>query len=579
MKNTIKSFTLGLLFLFLISSCSQTQRATKIEKECFSQIISVLDSAAHYKNIRDSKVEEYKKNASSSSVESAYFYNKLLVENYMYFNLDSVQVYIDRNLALAEKAGKEEWMIETMITQCDLMSREGMLEECAEMLRNIGLNPLKKEQKLDYYIAQINYWSNRAIFLDLPLPDPMCVAYSDSIIAIENNENSPYFLYAKYWNETNPEKKEAVRDLIKKHVDEMPSTQYWYPILCMNVGWLSSLSNDTENELIYYTKGICEQIARVDRSVPMLPAVARRALEVGELETAQRLYSAVIAIQQDYPDRIRSANRPFYPALMNLSQVSLEKIKEQARYSSIISWILALCLLVAVWALYSVMVSSRKRRQLHEDLEEKMKMLHEKTAELEKERALLHTANEALSQKGTELQEEGERLREANFLKEEYIGQMFATCSAYLQKMADLKKDINRKLVARQYEMALTMTHAKSDKDIEEQHELWNKFDEIFLQLFPDFVEQFNTLLRPEEQIVPRSGEKLSTDLRIYALVRLGISSSVKIGKILGLSTQTVYNARQKMRARATESSIEFPVRVRNLCGNLQIPTLTEISE
>lgn len=579
MKNTVNSFVLGVSILLLICSCGQNQRATKIEKECFSQIISALDSAAHYKRIRDSKIEEYKKNASSGSIESAYFYNKLLIENYMYFSLDSVQLYIDRNLALAETAGKEEWMVESTITQCELMSREGMLEECAEMLRNLSHKPLKKEQKLDYYVAQINYWSNRAIFLDLPLPDPMCVAYSDSIISIENNENSPYFLHAKYWNETNPEKKEAVRDLIKKHVDEMPSSQFWYPTLCMNVGWLSRLIGDEETELVYSTKGIREQIARVDRAVTLFPAVARRALEVGELESAQRLYSAVIAIQNDYPDRIRSANRPFYPALMELSQMSLEKVNEQARYSTIISWILALCLFVAVWALYSVVVSSRKRRQLHSALEDKMKLLNEKTAELEKERALLHTANEALSQKGTELQEEGERLREANFLKEEYIGQLFATCSAYLQKMADLKKDINRKLVARQYEMALTMTHAKSDKDIEEQHELWNKFDEIFLQLFPDFVEQFNTLLRPEEQIVLRSGEKLSTDLRIYALVRLGISSSVKIGKILGLSTQTVYNARQKMRARATESSIEFPVRVRNLCGNLQIPTLTEISE
>jgi hypothetical protein len=85
---------------------------------------------------------------------------------------------------------------------------------------------------------------------------------------------------------------------------------------------------------------------------------------------------------------------------------------------------------------------------------------------------------------------------------------------------------------------------------------------------FPDFVEQFNGLLRPEERITLRAGEKLNTDLRIYAMVRLGINSSTKIAKILGLSTQSVYNARQKMRARATESEEEFPVRVRRLAIN-----------
>lgn len=578
MNNKIIVLISGMIFLFC--SCSQNHQATRVQKECFSRIISALDSAAHYKHIRDSKIEEYKKNASSTgSVESAYFYNKLLIENFMHFNFDSAQTYIDKNLELAERTGKTEWLLETEIAKSELLAHEGMLEECAAELRVLSKVPMNREQKLDYYVAQIDYWSNRAIFLNLPQPDPMCVVYADSILAVENNENSPYYLHARYWNETDPKKKQVVRDLIKKHVDEMPANQYWFPQLCTDVGWLSSLLGDSENELVYYTKGICEQIVRIDRSVSMLPAVARHALEAGELASAQRLYSATVAIQKDYPDRIRSASKPLYSALMNLSEASMSKINEQARISQIISWVLALCLIIAVWALYYVVVSSRKRRQLHKELEEKVALLNEKTQELENERALLHESNEALSQKGAELQEEGARLKEANYLKEEYIGQMFATCSAYLQKMADLKKDINRKLVARQYDLALNATQARSEKDMEEQHELWNKFDEIFLQIFPDFVEQFNTLLRPEEQITLKSGERLSTDIRIYALVRLGISSSVKIGKILGLSTQTVYNARQKMRARATESAVEFPVRVRNLCENIQIPTLTDTIE
>ncbi|MBR5068001.1 MAG: hypothetical protein IKX25_01230, partial [Bacteroidales bacterium] len=120
----------------------------------------------------------------------------------------------------------------------------------------------------------------------------------------------------------------------------------------------------------------------------------------------------------------------------------------------------------------------------------------------------------------------------------------------------------------RQYDLALQATKPNSENDIKEQHELWAKFDDIFLRIFPDFVEQFNALLRPEERIALRQGEKLNTDLRIYAMVRLGINNSTKIAKILGLSTQSVYNARQKMRARANESDEEFAVRVRRLAIN-----------
>ena len=95
--------------------------------------------------------------------------------------------------------------------------------------------------------------------------------------------------------------------------------------------------------------------------------------------------------------------------------------------------------------------------------------------------------------------------------------------------------------------------------------ELWAEFDQVFLRLYPDFVNQFNSLLKEEEQISVKDEGRLNTDLRIFALVRLGIDSSTKISKMLGISVQTVYNARTKMRNKATGSEEDFDLRVRQL--------------
>ena len=99
--------------------------------------------------------------------------------------------------------------------------------------------------------------------------------------------------------------------------------------------------------------------------------------------------------------------------------------------------------------------------------------------------------------------------------------------------------------------------------------EFYHSFDAIFLHVYPDFVEDFNALLRPEERIVLKEGELFNTELRIYALVRLGISDSVKIAEFLHCSPQTVYNNRLKTRNKAIIPKEEFAETVRSL-GKMQ---------
>ena len=112
----------------------------------------------------------------------------------------------------------------------------------------------------------------------------------------------------------------------------------------------------------------------------------------------------------------------------------------------------------------------------------------------------------------------------------------------------------------------MTSTASMAQKELKE---FYHNFDAIFLHVYPDFVSDFNNLLHPDERIVVKEGDLLNTDLRIYALVRLGISDSVKIAEFLHCSPQTVYNIRLKTRNKAVIPKEEFAKVVSSL-GKMQ---------
>jgi hypothetical protein len=548
----------------LFVSCGKKRTVPPEEIAYFDQLVAVLDSSEHYHKLQELKLTEYKRKAEEATApEAAYYYYKLIAENLYEFNLDSAQYYIDKNFEIARKNHKTEWMTDCYLLAAHRNNKGGFFEQTREALDHIAGCPKTINQQLSYYLESIDYWSNRAVLLNTPNPDPICQAFADSILAMGDVVPLPIRMHAEFWKEADDARKPALLDRYRAVIDQMSPDDTFYSTACSDVGMLYHILGLNEMfEVEYLTKYLCANIRKVSRVATLLTYLEQIAIKHGEIEYANRFLSACVQMQQDYPDRI---HLPLYYPISELNDVIIDKLKsESKRNSTLMMGCLIMLTLVGV-LLVLTFVNLRHRIRLESLVNEKNLLLEEHAQELKDEQRRLHDANHALEEKSQELKEEGERLREANFLKEEYIGLMFATCSEYLQKISAVKKNINRKLVARQYEMAMEMTSGKSDADAKEQHELWAKFDEVFLQLFPDFVEQFNELLRPEERIALRSGERMNTDLRIYALVRLGINNSVKISKILGLSTQSVYNARQKMRSRATESKEEFPVRVRNL--------------
>ena len=132
--------------------------------------------------------------------------------------------------------------------------------------------------------------------------------------------------------------------------------------------------------------------------------------------------------------------------------------------------------------------------------------------------------------------------------------------------MEDFRKNITRKLKTGKVEDVVMLTNPSSSLIQNELKEFYKNFDTIFLNLYPDFVDQFNTLLSSDEKIFPKEGELLSPELRIFALVRLCISDSVKIATFLHYSPQTVYNYRFKVRHKSVLPKDDFPTAVSQIC-------------
>jgi len=170
-----------------------------------------------------------------------------------------------------------------------------------------------------------------------------------------------------------------------------------------------------------------------------------------------------------------------------------------------------------------------------------------------------------------QLKSTNETLVEANLIKEEYIGRYMDQCSVYIDKLDDYRRLLNKTAAAGKMD---DLFHAiKSKQFIEDElKEFYTNFDSTFLQLFPTFVEEFTALLVDDEETQLKQGELLNTELRIFALIRLGITDSVKISHFLRYSLSTIYNYRTKLRNKSAGPRDEFETNVMRIgTGSKQV--------
>jgi DNA-binding CsgD family transcriptional regulator len=269
--------------------------------------------------------------------------------------------------------------------------------------------------------------------------------------------------------------------------------------------------------------------------------------------------SSYIAFTSDCANRYGSRQRNWQiaPLLTHIAKnykSASEKTTTQLRLTLVAISLLLLLLLGVLFFLH------RRNRQL----DTARMALKGKNDELASANSQLAEQTEELSTLNSQLSTLNSQLSESNRVKEEYIGRFMSLCSQYIDKLDDYRKLVNKKMKNKELEDLFRMSKSTELKE-KELEELYQNFDSVFMHLFPNFVNDFNALLQPDLQVHPKEDNRLTTEIRIFALIRLGIEDSSKIAEFLHYSVNTIYNYRARMKSRAAGSRDELEDKIREI--------------
>jgi DNA-binding CsgD family transcriptional regulator len=269
--------------------------------------------------------------------------------------------------------------------------------------------------------------------------------------------------------------------------------------------------------------------------------------------------SSYISFTSDCANRYGSRQRnwqiaPLLTTIAKSYKAQSERNTAQLRTSLVAISVLALLLLGVLLFLH------RRNKQLATA----RNALKQSNDELAAVNAQLSTVNGQLSMLNDQLSTVNGQLTESNRVKEEYIGRFMSLCSQYIDKLDDYRKMVNRKMKNKELEELFRLSKSTELKE-RELEELLLNFDSVFLHLFPNFVNDFNALLQPEMWVKPKEENRLTTEIRIFALIRLGIEDSSKIAEFLHYSVNTIYNYRARIKNGAIDNRGQFEARVKVL--------------
>lgn len=559
----------SLLFLFVVLPLTAAPENEEIEK-----LLLKLDSLIVQKEIiekeKELRISQLRlQKTTVSSLEEEYWLNKKFYDEYYAYDTDSALYYISCNLRIAQERGWKERILKWRIRKSHLLTATGLLKEAADELRTIPENDLSSTLKIEYYGEMIYLYSHLGQYIGDNITSQQEYydkekLYKDSICMVITPEH-PLYLWYMGGSARGTDKALEMRTKLLKEVTQSKLDTYRDALNSYVLAHLYLDEGDKTSYLKYIIYSAMADIRTANKDIASLEELVKDLFAKGDIDRAYTYGNYCLQMGQAYHNRIRVAD--ILSILDEIHKAYQKRNQEQqgrlSRYLIMMS-ILSVILLVAVLYIYRQM---RRLSESRQKLNDANNSLNKHIVQLSETHHKMEEMNKQLQLLNKEQAVMNDQLRESNYIAEEYIAYAFSLCSAYISKLDEFRKTINRKIKTGQSEEVKQITEASVVK--KELKEFYHSFDSVFLRIYPDFVHDFNNLLRPEEQIVMKEGELLNTDLRIYALVRLGINDSVKIAEFLHYSPQTVYNNRLKMRSRAKVPKEEFVEHVKSL-GKVQ---------
>jgi DNA-binding CsgD family transcriptional regulator len=459
---------------------------------------------------------------SRSNTEQFQIYNSLYHEYKTFIN-DSAFHYAKHLIATAYKLNDRSLIGYARVKVAFLLLSSGMFKETFDTLKRVEVKYLTDTMRVDHYRLLARAYSDLAVYNKSnhyeAVHHELDNVYTDSAL-MWSKPGSYIHFYLTSINELHTGNFENVVTTVNKL---MSAHQLTHPQLAINYYDMAEACGkigDENRMLEFLIMSSLSDLRAPTKETAAMYTLARLLYNRGDSENAYVFIKQALSDAEFYGARQRKVEISSILPLIAAAQLNSMEAQR-------LRWLIysaGITLIVILVVVFSVIIFKQLKK--------------------------LKAAEAVITKANSELHEMNQKLLEADKIKEEYIGYYFNNNSEYIDKIASFKRSIDRKL---QHHKVDDIKHVVSTINPDhEREELYYNFDRIFLKLFPDFVDMFNSYFDAENRIVLKEGQLLNTELRIFALIRLGIHDAEKIARILGYSVNTIYAYRNRVKSKST---------------------------
>lgn len=532
MKRGVRLLLMGWMMFQVVPMIAKSPSYQRV----LEQLDKVIVEKVHYRAEREATIAQLKQRLANATADSEkYELCGELFGLYLHYQADSALHYVEKKAFYLTQLQRPELSSELIINHAEVMGVMGMYNEALYELGKIRVEDLDEEVKCYYYNTFRTCYGWLADYTVetgakenyLKLTD----AYRDSILSVAlPGVNRNIVLAEKAVLAHEPDK--AIPILNKMLGSSLDMQQKAYVNYTLATAYEEK--GESDMEIFYLAQTAILDLTMSVREYASLQKLARLMYKQGNLERAYRYMSCSMEDAVACNARLRFLEvTEFYPII---DRAYSEKVTQEKRMGRILFIsVSTLAVLLVILALY----------------------LYNGMKKLSLMRYNLSVAYEKLQVVNGTLEETGK-------IKEVYIARYLDRCVSYLDKLEQYRRSLEKLAMAsRMEELFKAIRSEQFLRD--ERKDFYNEFDKSFLELFPNFINDFNNLLVDEGKIIPKAGELLNTELRIFALIRLGVTDATRIAHFLSYSLATVYNYRSKIRNRAKGDKDSFEQEVMKL--------------
>ncbi|MBR5171715.1 MAG: transcriptional regulator [Muribaculaceae bacterium] len=544
----MKNHQILLILLMLLTSLTMSAGEIDLLQE-YRRLDEAIGQSEKYVQAREERIAKLKTALEvTRAVNAQYDLCHGLYEEYHSYVNDSAMFYLGRCIELAKDMGDQTRGDECRLELAYQCSETGMYHEAADLLQDIDDQQLDAANLRRYNIAMAHLYGELGYYCKVPPLQQDYYARRDTYngrLTAEADGSDEYLQVKEMecFGAQDAKGALAFNDMRLKQVKE---GSHEYAIVAFYRHLDYRLLGDSIQARYWVTQSALSDVTNAVMDQGAMWELANMLMADGDMERAYRYIR--FAWQCAGKFNTLKRNNQISPVMTAISDDYETSLK---RANSLLLALVIVASLLAGLLLMILFYSNSQRKKLARARNE-----------LSDSNTQLAQLNAQLKDLNSQMRETNAKLGESNRVKDEYVGRFIHLCSFYIDRLDEMRKRIHKMVKSKDLDALYKFTEGNDLRD-KNLTELYGMFDTTFLHLFPNFVNDFNALLRPECRIeLPEDGV-LNTDIRIFALIRLGIEDSSRIAEFLHYSVNTIYNYRAKIKNGALGDRDNFEARVK----------------